>query len=193
MPHSIELAQQLVGASNKIRELQEEVARLNKAIKFIADFGGKTIEGLSCDGTWCSEQAYTTIVLNKSKKLNQLYLNGVCAKGEEKLWCAACGTWGDHRSGTCPTITKVRSDEKHTFHEMQTKYQKKLSDANDTIDQIGKQVYDLNLHMLEQDKILSYVLATHDFDSPESYRDEVMEKKIQEFLSALNLGEKETN
>lgn len=22
----------------------------------------------------------------------------------EKLWCAACGTWGDHQSGSCPTL-----------------------------------------------------------------------------------------
>lgn len=26
-------------------------------------------------------------------------------KKHNKLWCAACGTWGDHQSGTCPTIT----------------------------------------------------------------------------------------
>lgn len=84
-------------------------------------------------------------------------------------------------------VELVQTDEKAVDAGTTDKIQKltkELSDANDTIDQIGKQVYDLNLHMLEQEKILSYVLATHDFDSPESYRDEVMEKKIQEFLSA---------
>jgi len=26
------------------------------------------------------------------------------ATGEEKLWCAMCGKWGDHRSGGCSQL-----------------------------------------------------------------------------------------
>lgn len=25
----------------------------------------------------------------------------------EKLWCAACGKWSDHRSGACPTLPRT--------------------------------------------------------------------------------------
>lgn len=32
-------------------------------------------------------------------------LRAITSEGTpDKLWCAACGKWGDHQSGTCPTI-----------------------------------------------------------------------------------------
>jgi hypothetical protein len=27
------------------------------------------------------------------------------AEARDRVWCAACGRWSDHASGTCPTIT----------------------------------------------------------------------------------------
>lgn len=29
----------------------------------------------------------------------------------EKLWCAMCGQWGDHQSGTCPQLPHKPSNE----------------------------------------------------------------------------------
>lgn len=50
---------------------------------------------------------------NKDEKLCP-YCNG-----QGKMWCAACGKYGDHGSATCPTIThkqEVREEEKHEFN-----------------------------------------------------------------------------
>lgn len=29
----------------------------------------------------------------------------------EKLWCAMCGKWGNHQSGTCPELESVRNND----------------------------------------------------------------------------------
>ena len=34
--------------------------------------------------------------------------------GTGKLWCAMCGTWGNHQSGTCPSVPRA-SDEKKDY------------------------------------------------------------------------------
>jgi len=34
--------------------------------------------------------------------------------GEGKLWCAMCGTWGNHRSGGCPELAGEAADESET-------------------------------------------------------------------------------
>lgn len=95
MPHSIELAEQLVGASNQIRELQAEVERLKDALMDIRDHSMPPFNH------------YKWVYY-----INEVSTNALSYYKEERFWCAACGSWGDHRSGTCPTITKVRSDEK---------------------------------------------------------------------------------
>ena len=30
---------------------------------------------------------------------------GMAVTEGKRLWCAACGKWGDHSSGTCPTCS----------------------------------------------------------------------------------------
>lgn len=32
----------------------------------------------------------------------------------EKLWCAMCGTWGDHQSGSCPELKHLREGDDET-------------------------------------------------------------------------------
>lgn len=32
---------------------------------------------------------------------NAIYLKRAIAEMDAKLWCAMCGEWGDHQSGTC--------------------------------------------------------------------------------------------
>lgn len=46
----------------------------------------------------------------------------------EKTWCAACGTWGDHGSGTCPTITHKPKDHSEAEQSVEERF------VNDIID-----------------------------------------------------------
>jgi len=44
-------------AAEECAVLAAENARLREALAFIAKWGGKEIEGVSCSGSWCAEQA----------------------------------------------------------------------------------------------------------------------------------------
>lgn len=41
------------------------------------------------------------------KSASMLYACIVC-KGEGKLWCSVCRTWGNHKNDSCPKLSKVK-------------------------------------------------------------------------------------
>lgn len=51
-------------AASRIERLESQVKEMQSygtSLKFIATFGGKTVDGISCNGTWASEMARSSL------------------------------------------------------------------------------------------------------------------------------------
>lgn len=48
-----------------LEQYQKQEDEQRKTLELIASFGGKEQEGLSCNGSWCAEQARTTLERRK--------------------------------------------------------------------------------------------------------------------------------
>lgn len=84
--------QNLIKQSRTALELQAEVERLKEVLMDIRDHSMPPFNH------------YKWVYY-----INEVSTNTLSYYKEERFWCAACGSWGDHRSGTCPDIKKEES------------------------------------------------------------------------------------